>query len=91
MKKKNQKLMMDNLREREREKRREEKRREGTCESGDPWCVFVNSPFFFCFTPSQFVPPSSLSLKVCLVGSEIGWMENNREKIVEKMGLCVVW
>ena len=45
--------MTDNLRERERE--REEKRREGTCESGDPWCVFVNSPFFFALLHLRFL------------------------------------
>ena len=30
-------------------------------------------------------------LRVCLVGGGIWWMKNNREKIVEKMSLCVVW
>ena len=31
------------------------------------------------------------TLRVCLFGGEIWWMENFGEKIGEKMGLCVVW
>ena len=29
--------------------------------------------------------------RVCLVESKIWWIENNGEKIEEKIGLCVVW
>ena len=31
------------------------------------------------------------TLRVCLFGGKIRWMENFGEKIGKKMGLCVVW
>ena len=54
----------------------------------------VVSLFYFIFLLLFFFLSCFLilcGLRVYLVGGGIWWMKNNREKIVEKMSLCVVW
>ena len=50
-------------------------------------------PFFHIFSQTQAFSPHFclLSVRVCLVGFKIEWIENIGEKINEKMGNGCVW